>query len=59
MLGDQAIAALPATADAVAKADAQLTAFRDAACWLACIYFVGLIVLPFLPETKGRPMPEE
>ena len=58
MLGDKAIAALPATADAVAKADAQLTAFRDAACWLACIYFVGLIVLPFLPETKGRPMPE-
>ena len=57
-LGDAAIAALPATADAVAKADAQLTAFRDAACWLAGIYLLGLLVLPFLPETKGRPMPE-
>lgn len=57
-IGDKAIAALPATADAAAKADAQLNAFRDAACWLAGIYFVGLIVLPFLPETKGRPLPE-
>jgi MFS family permease len=59
LIGDKAIAALPATADAVAKADAQLNAFRSAACWLAGIYFIGLIVLPFLPETKGRPLPEE
>ena len=57
-LGEKAVAALPATADAVAKADAQLNAFRDAACWLAGIYFLGLLVLPFLPETKGRPLPE-
>jgi MFS family permease len=57
-LGEKAVSVLPATADAAAKADAQLTAFRDAACWLAGIYFLGLIVLPFLPETKGRPMPE-
>jgi MFS family permease len=58
-LGEKAIALLPATADAATKADAQLNAFRDAACWLAGIYFVGLLVLPFLPETKGRPLPEE
>ena len=57
-LGDTAIAALPAAASAAAKADAQLNAFRDAACWLAGIYLIGLIVLPFLPETKGRPLPE-
>ena len=57
-LSEKAVAALPATADAIAKADAQLTAFRNAACWLAGIYFLGLIVLPFLPETKGRPLPE-
>ena len=57
-LGEKAVALLPATADAAAKADAQLTAFRDAACWLAGIYFLGLIVLPFLPETKDRPLPE-
>ncbi len=57
-LSEKAVAALPATADAIARADAQLTAFRNAACWLAGIYFLGLIVLPFLPETKGRPLPE-
>ena len=57
-LSEKAVAALPATADAIAKADAQLTAFRNAACWLAGIYFLGLIVLPFLPETKDRPLPE-
>ena len=58
-LSEKAVAALPTTADALSKADAQLTAFRSAACWLACIYVIGLLVLPFLPETKGRPMPEE
>jgi hypothetical protein len=58
-IGDKAIAALPAGANAAAQADAKLGAFRDAACWLACIYVLGLIVLPFLPETKGRPLPEE
>ena len=57
-LGEKAVAILPATANAAAKADAQLNAFRDAACWLAGIYFLGLIVLPFLPETKDRPLPE-
>jgi MFS family permease len=57
-LGEKAVALLPATADAAAKADAQLSAFRDAACWLAGIYLLGLLVLPFLPETKGRPLPE-
>ena len=58
-LSEKAVAALPTTADALSKADAQLTAFRSAACWLAGIYVIGLLVLPFLPETKGRPMPEE
>jgi MFS family permease len=59
IIGDKALAALPANAAAAAQADAKLNAFRDAACWLACIYALGLIVLPFLPETKGRPLPEE
>jgi MFS family permease len=58
-LGDKAIAALPLTADAVLKADAKLSAFREAACWLSAIYLMGLLVLPFLPETKGRAMPED
>ncbi|HSH94642.1 MAG TPA: MFS transporter [Roseimicrobium sp.] len=58
-LGDKAVAILPATADAVAKADAKLGAFREAACWLSLIYLVGLVVLPFLPETKDQPLPED
>lgn len=58
-LGDKAVSVLPATADAVAKADAKLGAFREAACWLSLIYLVGLVVLPFLPETKDQPLPED
>jgi len=40
-------------------ADAKLEAFRNACCWLSAIYFLGLLALPFLPETKGRPLPED
>lgn len=58
-LGDKAVAVLPMTADAVAKADAKLNAFREAACWLSLVYLVGLLVLPFLPETKDRALPED
>lgn len=58
-LGDKAVAALPATADAAAKTAAKLEAFRDAACYLSGVFFLGLIALAFLPETKGRPLPED
>ncbi len=37
----------------------QLEAFRTACLWMSGIFFLGLLVLPFLPETKGRPLPEE
>jgi MFS family permease len=40
---------------AVAKIDA----FRDAASLMCLIFLLGLMALPFLPETKGQPMPEE
>jgi len=33
--------------------------FRTAGSWVALVLLSGLIVLPFLPETKGRPLPEE
>jgi MFS family permease len=59
MLGTRALAALPETADAVAKADAKLEAFRDAACYLSSVFLLGLVVIAFMPETKGRPMPED
>lgn len=42
-------------ADPVAKIDA----FRDAASWMALIFLIGLLVLPFLPETKNKPLPED
>jgi len=58
-LADKAVMALGAGATDIAKDAAKLDAFRDAACWLAGIYVLGLIVLPFLPETKGRPLPED
>lgn len=38
---------------------AKLEAFRTAACWMSLVFLVGLVALPFLPETKGRPLPED
>lgn len=32
--------------------------FRTAGSWVALVLLVGLVVLPFLPETKDRPLPE-
>jgi hypothetical protein len=58
-LGDSAIAKLGPAADAAAQAAAKLEAFRSAACWMTAIFLLGLVVLPFLPETKGQPLPED
>jgi hypothetical protein len=41
------------------KTEAKLQAFRDAASWMSLVFLVGLIALPFAPETKGQPLPEE
>ncbi|MEQ1854534.1 MAG: MFS transporter, partial [Chthoniobacteraceae bacterium] len=57
-IGKKAIAALPATADAAMKATAELNAFRTAGSYMSAVFLVGLVALMFLPETKGRPMPE-
>jgi MFS family permease len=40
-------------------AEAKLGAFRDACVWVSGVFLLGLVVLLFLPETKGRPMPED
>jgi MFS family permease len=37
---------------------AQLGGFGRAASAIALIYLVGLLILPFAPETRGRPLPE-
>src|SRR5207253_6004347 len=33
--------------------------FRTAGLWMSLVLLVGLVALPFLPETKGQPLPEE
>jgi MFS family permease len=38
--------------------EAKLQAFRSASCWVSLVYLLALLALPFLPETKGRPLPE-
>jgi MFS family permease len=37
----------------------QFGGFSRAAMIFACIYFLGFAAAPFLPETKGRPLPEK
>jgi MFS family permease len=54
-----ALSNLPENADAAAKAVARIDAFRDACSWLSIVFILGLVVVFFLPETKGRPMPED
>ncbi len=58
-LGDTAVARLPEAADAAEKAAAKLGAFREATSWVSIVFLLGLVVVFFLPETKGRPMPED
>jgi hypothetical protein len=33
--------------------------FRVAAMALASVYLVGVFTIPFAPETRGKPLPEE
>jgi len=33
--------------------------FRTAGLWMSLVLLIGIVVLPFLPETKDRPLPEE
>jgi MFS family permease len=62
-LAKDAKTALPAipeeAARKVAEAAAELEAFRNAGTWMSFIFLLGLFALFFLPETKGRPMPED
>jgi MFS family permease len=46
-------------APATAPPEVKMAAFRSACCWVSLIYLLALFALPFLPETKGRPMPED
>jgi MFS family permease len=37
----------------------QFGGYGKAAMIFACIYFLGFVAAPFLPETKGKPLPED
>lgn len=39
--------------------EAKLEAFRNACAGLSLVFLLGLVALPFAPETKGKPMPED
>jgi MFS family permease len=39
--------------------EAKIEAFRNAATYMSAIFLLGLVALMFLPETKGRPLPED
>ena len=42
-----------------ANAEQKLTAFRNAACWMTCIFLIGMVAVALLPETRNRPLPED
>jgi MFS family permease len=46
-------------ANGATSPDAKLQAFRTACCWMSLVFLVGIVAITFLPETKGRPMPED
>lgn len=48
-----------ALAAGATTSDAKLAAFRTAASYMSGIFLLGLVALFFLPETKGRPLPED
>jgi MFS family permease len=37
----------------------KIEAFRNAATYMSAIFLLGFVALLFLPETKGRPLPED
>ena len=41
-----------------ARASANFGGFSNAAMTVATIYFLGIVSAPFLPETRGKPLPE-
>lgn len=41
------------------KLGGNIDAFRTAGMWVSLVLLVGIAVLPLLPETKDKPLPEE
>jgi MFS family permease len=58
--GRLAAATAPFTLSRItARLGGDLESFRTAGLWLSLVLLLGLATLPFLPETKDQPLPEE
>jgi MFS family permease len=58
--GRVAAATSPFTVGQITKSlGGNLEGFRTAGLWVSLVLLLGLLVLPLLPETKDKPLPEE
>jgi MFS family permease len=58
--GRLAAATAPFTLGRLTKSlGGNIEALRTAGMWVSLVLLIGIIVLPFLPETKDQPLPEE
>ncbi len=58
--GRLAAASAPFTLGKITKSlGGDIESFRTAGTWVSLVLLVGIAVLPFLPETKDKPLPEE
>jgi len=58
--GRLAAATAPFTIGRITKSlGGDIEGFRTAGLWVSILLLAGILVLPFLPETKDQPLPEE
>jgi len=58
--GRVAAATAPFTIGQVTRSlGGNLEGFRTAGLWVSGVLLLGIVMLPFLPETKDKPLPEE
>jgi MFS family permease len=57
--GRLAAASAPFTLGRITKSlGSNIEGFRTAGMWVSLVLLLGIVVLPFLPETKDKPLPE-
>jgi hypothetical protein len=58
--GRLAAASAPFTIGRLTRAlGGDIEGFRTAGLWVSLVLLTGLIVIPFLPETRNQPLPED